>query len=123
MFIRFVVHALDPDSNERKGIFQASSERMARFDLTDAERAWPRAVREWFAEHLRTPTKFATSRRHHGKNRGVCWFRHSARAHLAQARSLARWLEEQGVAVEELRSTNPGYVLYADAFQVVVDPF
>ena len=123
MFIRFVVHARDSDSQERQGIFQATGDLRDTGKLSDAERAWADAAFAWFNEHLPRPQSFTGSKRHNARARAVSWFRSTAREHLRQAQSLVALLEQQGVAVERLETDRPGYVVYEDEFQVVALPF
>jgi hypothetical protein len=50
------------------------------------------------------------------------WICASAHDWLTRLRELVVILEEAGIAVDELRTTRPGYILYADAHQVVALP-
>lgn len=77
----------------------------------------------WFADNLKTPDRFAASRRHHGEETGISWIRASASEHMKRMRRLSELVGNCGVRVLELRTARPGYILYEDDHQVVALPF
>jgi hypothetical protein len=119
MYVRFVVDKRDEDSLEPQGIFHAVRELALSGRLTPYEQERYEAVRAWFNQRLEKPTRFARS--HHSF--AICWFKGSAREHLAQARQFVCLLEEHGIPVRQLTTDRPGYVVYEDSFQLVAEPF
>lgn len=119
MYVRFVVDKQDEDSLEPQGIFHAIGELAGSGRMTAYEHERYEEVRAWFREHLERPTRFA--RAHHSF--AICWFKDTAREHLAQARQFVFLLEEHGVPVRQLTTDRPGYVVYEDHFQVAAEPF
>jgi len=53
----------------------------------------------------------------------VCWFKSSARAHLAKIHEMICVLEQHEVYVRTLKAHRPGYIVYEDEHQVVAEPF
>ncbi|WP_329569667.1 hypothetical protein [Kitasatospora sp. NBC_01266] len=50
------------------------------------------------------------------------WFKAAARPHIEQARGLLAMLAAHGVGCAEIRSADPGVIVYQDEHQVVVIP-
>jgi len=55
-------------------------------------------------------------------DRGVCWFKAGSQDMIRHARALAFWISECGLIIAELRTANPGQILYADDHQVFAIP-
>ena len=53
----------------------------------------------------------------------MCWFKSSAREHIAKVYEMAYLLEENSFAVRVFRSRRVGYIVYEDEHQVVAEPF
>jgi len=119
MYVRFVIEKRDEQSWEPQGIFQAMADLAASGRMVAFEHERYEEVRAWFRVHLKKPTRFARAKH----SAAVCWFKDTAREHLAQARQFVYLLEEQGVAVRQLITDRPGYVVYEDNFQVAAEPF
>lgn len=82
-----------------------------------------REILVWFDKNLKRPGRFSRSwRGGYGPRKAVCWFRPTAREHLAHAREMAALLEDYGVPVWTLKSAKVGYVVYEDEHQVVAEP-
>lgn len=122
-YIRFVVPTRDEDSGHRQGLFQALAALRDRGTLLPYEEHLWDQTRSWFAKNLAEPTSFARSSRPHAKAVALSWFKDSAVEHIEQMRTLARILEEHGVVCDVVRTEQPGYVVYEDAFQIVAVPF
>jgi hypothetical protein len=121
--VRFVAGEVDRDSGEPLGIFQVMYRLARREELSFAEQARWDDIRNWFDAHLERPESLARSARAHARTVAISWFRDSATEHIARAREVVALLAEHGVAVEMLRTSRPGYVVYEDAYQVVAEPF
>jgi len=80
-------------------------------------------LREWFNQHLEKPKRFRRSRCSRGEDKGVCWFKSSAREHIAKVYEMAYLLEENGFAVRVFRSRRVGYIVCEDEHQIVAEPF
>jgi hypothetical protein len=53
----------------------------------------------------------------------VCWFKASAREHIAKMYEMACIVELNGVWVRMIKTCRPGYIVYEDEYQVVAEPF
>ena len=53
----------------------------------------------------------------------MSWFKASAKEHISKAFELKSVLEENGYAIEVLKESRLGYVVYEDDYQVVAEPF
>jgi hypothetical protein len=123
MFLRFVIAELHSASGRRTGVFQAAYRLRRGVGLSPHDRERLNDRLAWFSAHLPRPERLAVSRRHNAQDLALCWFKPTARVHLAQAREMADILGEYGVHVDVLRTRRPGYVVYEDAFQVASHPF
>lgn len=77
----------------------------------------------WFNEHLEKPTRFRRSRYPRGEDKGVCWFKASAKEHIAKIYEIVYLLREHEMQVRVSKSRRPGYVVYEDEHQIVAEPF
>jgi hypothetical protein len=123
MFIRFVIAERHDLSDQPRGVFSALYALEKRGELAPYELEWFRAAEAWFDAHLRRPERFAWSSRPNAPGRAVTWLRASATEHVTRMRELVALLEHKSIAVEELRTDRPGYVVYQDEFQVAAMPF
>ena len=122
-YIRFVTRQRHEPYGHRTGIFRAAYRLWRDSTLTLAERDEVRALLDWFNDNLALPERLTASRRPHGRETAISWIRDSAGQHIAQLRRLAALLGQAGIAVDELRTMRPGYVVYRDPYQVVALPF
>lgn len=123
MYVRFIVHQRDESSDAPGGVFTAIYDLVDRGELLPHELAWFREMEGWFNEHLKRPARLAWSRRPNAPRRALSWFKASATAHVTRMRELVALLEHKDVAVREVRSERPGYIVFEDAFQVAAIPF
>jgi hypothetical protein len=123
MYIRFVIHENDPDSNRRQGLFHAVNNLMERQELAVHEVELWNEVYNWFRSNLDKPRNFARSTKPHAKKVALSWFKASAAEHISRMRVLAHILDAHGVPVEVLQTSRPGYVVYEDDYQVAAEPF
>lgn len=123
MFIRFVVHRLDPDSGRRVGLFQAMSDLEHQGELSSTEQAEYDEIYEWFRKNLKKPRSFTRSSKPHAKKVAISWFKAEATDHIARMHSIAKLLHDHGIEVDVLRTERPGYVVYEDKHQVAAEPF
>ena len=125
-FVRFVTSEIEPDSNQPTGIIQAAYRLRDGDALTVQAREELNAELEWFKSNLSEPDRFVLTRSKGFYRRqavAISWFKAEADACIAHAERLGQMLTECGVAVEQLRTTHPGYIVYEDALQVVTIPF
>jgi len=121
MFIRFVSGQIDHSSGVLAGLFCAASELRWSDGLPDYEIEALRELRNWFSVHLESPFDYLPLVRRY--QRAVCWFKPTARAHLARAWELSMILERNDVLIWTVRSPRTGYVYYEDEAQVFAEPF
>jgi len=70
------------------------------------------------------PTKFSKNRNDsHKENISTSWFKDSATEIISKIREIQLILENNEIFVEVQQSKKPGYIIYEDEFQIVVDPF
>ncbi len=123
MFIRFVSAEIHGDSQVAAGIFVAPYRLRCQSSLPDYECDLLSEVLGWFNEHLPRPDRFSRSTRPSRANKGIYWFRSSAREHIGKAREMIALLENNDVFIRMLKAEKIGYVVYEDEFQVVAEPF
>ncbi|MBV9924865.1 MAG: hypothetical protein JOZ96_07620 [Acidobacteria bacterium] len=125
MYLRFVTAEIDRASRVETGVFSAAYDLYYGEELTAYEKAWLRDIFDWFDEYLKEPTRFrrySRSSRRTGRRSAVCWFKPTAREHLARLHEMVFVLEENGVPVRHIKSPKVGYVVYEDEHQVVAEP-
>jgi len=123
MYIRFVVHEIDPDSGRRLGVLHAL--RYLRDDgkLLPWEHDRSDEIMGWFDTHLERPASLNRSARPHRLEKALSWFKDSATKHIAMMREVEAILESHGVAVDIIATDRPGYITYEDDYQVAAEPF
>jgi hypothetical protein len=121
--LRFVTDSRHPPYGHRSGLFQVAYAIWREHRLPELKRAELRALLDWFNDHLEAPERFAASRRPHAKGTAISWVRASAHEHVSRIRRVAALVEGAGMAVHELRTKRPGYIVYEDTHQVVALPF
>jgi len=123
MYVRFVVTERDARSDQQRGIFTAIYALERNGDLAQYEREWFHGIEDWFNAHLKRPDRLSWSSRPNAPERAVTWLKMSAAEHVSRMRQLVTLLEHKDVAVEELRTSRPGYIVYEDEHQVAAVPF
>lgn len=123
MFIRFVVHEIDPDSGRRLGLIQVLIELRDHGDLLSYEHDRVQGAVAWLNRNLKRPASFNRSSRPHALEKALSWFKDSAVEHIGMMREMAAMLEAHGVLVDVITTDRPGYITYEDDFQIVAEPF
>jgi hypothetical protein len=97
MFIRFVSGEIDEDSHVSAGLFCAVSKLRWSDELPDYDFDALSELSNWFNIHLESPTdhlprtgRFETA---------ICWFKPTAREHLARAWEMVAILERNDVLI------------------------
>jgi hypothetical protein len=60
---------------------------------------------------------------HSRKTKAISWFKDSGVEHIAKLRDIIAILENHGITVRIITTDRPGYVVYEDEHQIVVEPF
>ena len=86
-----------------------------------------RAVHEdlrWFEDKLPVPPagRFYVRSKTWWRSQGICWFKPGAREMIRRAFGLRAILAECDIFISELRTDQPGQILYKDAFQIIAKP-
>ena len=86
-----------------------------------------RAVRDellWFEDKLPVPPRgrFQVRSKSWWRSQGICWFQPGAREMIRRAFGLRAILAECDIVISELRTDQPGQILYKDAFQIIAKP-
>lgn len=121
MFIRFLSSEIDEDSQVAAGLFHAASKLRWTDELPDYEFDALSDLRNWFNIHLESP--FDHLPRTGRYERAICWFKPTAREHLARAWEMVTILERNDVLIWTIRSRKAGYVYYEDKTQIFAEPF
>ena len=121
MFIRFFSGEIDEDSHVAAGLFSAACDLWETVELPDCELYPLIEVRDWFNAHLKSPFDYLPQ--HPRYDQSICWFKATAREHLARAWELVTILERNGVFIWTVKSESPGYVHYEDEVQVFAQPY
>jgi hypothetical protein len=110
MFVRFVITLIDPESQVESGLFVAR-------DLFEEEEANMLfecyqdrldQLFNWFKTNLQRPTRLFRWVGRSGVRRGICWFKPTAREHIANMWELAAIYDACGFPVIMLKNSRPG---------------
>jgi hypothetical protein len=121
--IRLVTGNRHAPYGHRSGVMQASYALWRENILASEEQKELRNTLDWLNEHLARPKRLSVSRHPRATSTAISWIRVTAHEHLSRLRRLAMLVETTGMAVDEIRTNRPGYVVYQDAHQVVALPF
>ncbi|MGJ8628146.1 MAG: hypothetical protein ACSHXB_14395 [Sulfitobacter sp.] len=126
MYLRFVYSKPVDGMKSREGIFQAAGELAHDPLISDHVVASVDRLRLWFSANLERPERFSktSSKGNYDKDtKGLSWFKPSAAEYISKAFELKSILEENGYAVDVLKETRLGYIVYEDDYQIVAEPF
>lgn len=84
------------------------------------KRRW-RALNEWFEQACPEPPSVVYDSA--GNSYAAAWFRSDAAELLDRIQVHTSILDAHNIAWEEVRTTNPGRIVYSDEFQVVAIPW
>ena len=123
MYIRFVVDELNEESNQRLGIFHAVRYMKDDNEFFDYELEHAESIMGWFNKHLESPLDYLNKQKSKKSDIFISWFKMSATEHISKAREFVFLLENKGVIVEQLKTENPGKIVYSDENQIFAKPF
>jgi hypothetical protein len=121
MFIRFISGEIDECSKVAAGLFRVASDLRWSDGLPDYEFEALTELRDWFNVHMDSPFDHLPQERRY--ERAVCWFKSTAREHLARAWDLVAILERNDVLIWTVKAPRIGYVYYEDEVQVFAQPY
>ena len=121
MFIRFVSGQIDEYSHVLTGVFSAANELWEKDEVPEYELEALEDMQAWFNLNLWSPFDFLPHSEMY--DRAICWFKPTAREHIARAWQLASILERNDVFIWVIKSPRTGYVYYEDEEQVFAEPF
>jgi len=125
-YLRFVAMPPHVCRGPTDGALQCAFELAKKAGVDKDDRRTLEDMLGWFSKELPAPDRFSRSRSkgHYRRyTKGVCWFKPSATEAIRQMRGIAELLSRYGYAVEERRTTRPGFVVYEDEQQLVAEPF
>jgi len=126
VYVRFVVDAIDDDSQVRGGILQAAHAMRDEGEMLEPDREKLEALLSWFTSQLNTPDRFNRTRSkgyYRRTPKGISWLKDTSKEHIDKMREVAEILTRYGRGVEMLKESRPGYVVYEDEIQIVAEPF
>ena len=123
MFIRFITDRFDDDTRKPRGVFAVAYNHLEDDSLAGFEQKEIRKTLDWFKTNLPITDRFVRSRKPHREDKGICWFKSSAKECMTHIRYLVYLVADHEIVVRELRTEQPGYVIYEDDSQVVAEPF
>jgi hypothetical protein len=121
MFIRFCSGEVDELSQLAVGLFGAAYDLQWSEGLPDHEFDAITELKCWFDEYLESPFDHLPCGKSY--DMAVCWFKPTAREHLARAWELVAILERNDVLIWTIKSPRTGYVYYEDEVQVFAQPY
>jgi hypothetical protein len=118
VLIRFTTLATDPDSGHTGGVLVAAHTLRDDGDLTADEHQELHNALLWFNDHLQIPGELEQPE----NRRAISWFTPAADEAIRRMWHLKDLLDRHGHHVEVLRTSDPGTVVYQDAWQVIAKP-
>ena len=124
MFLRFVGAEIDLRTGKHKGIFTLAHDLIETNTLSKHEEDNLKELLKWLSKNLPIPTRFSKNRNNsHKENISTSWIKDSANDIIAKIWEIKHVLETHEITIDVLRSKKPGYIVYEDDVQIVVDPF
>ena len=112
--------AVDNSRGIRTGIFGLANGLAHSKALSDEEWSWWRANNDWYNDAYANPASIDANL--FNNPTATCWFKASALHLLDRVPGYLALLDRHSVAWAELRSQNPGQIIYDDDVQIVVIP-
>ena len=78
------------------------------------------AEMSWFKQYLPSPDEEDFEYASH--NVGICWFKAEAIDMVRRARNMAILLAAGDIFIREVKTRQPGHILYADEYQIIAKP-
>ena len=115
-YIRFQTQLRCRHTGRPAGIFVAAGRIEDRTTLPDATRDRLREVLIWFNGNLTVPSLDDSDWR------SLFWFRSNSQSVISRLWELVHLLEDEGVFVTKVRTSQPGMIVYRDEYQVAAVP-
>ena len=115
-YIRFQTQLRCGNTGRPAGIFVAAGRVEDRQRLPESTRELLRGLLDWFNLNLEVP------RLDDDDWRCLFWFRSESQEVIGRLWELAYVLEDEGVFVSKIRTTDPGMIVYRDEHQVAAVP-
>ena len=124
MFLRFVGAEIDTRTGRHKGIFTLAYDLLETKELLTYQEETLKNILKWFKTNLPIPDKFSKKKNNkHKNNISTAWFKDSAQSLLKVIWEMKEILESNEIKVEVIKSERPGYIIYEDEYQIIVEPF
>ena len=115
-YIRFQTQLRCRDTGRPAGIFYAAGQVRDSGQLSASAQESLQRILKWFNHNLRAP---ALNNRNW---RCLFWFRGESQEGISRLWELVYLLEDEGVNVKKVRTTQPGMIVYRDEHQVAAIP-
>jgi hypothetical protein len=115
-FVRFQSNLRDINRSAPLGVFHAAGKLLESDHLEPWLTERTEEICDWFNEHLTVPQLGPEL------TRAIFWFRGERLDMIQRLWELVILLQESGTVVELIHTTRPGWVRYADDFQVAAIP-
>jgi hypothetical protein len=115
-YIRFQTQLRCGNTGRPAGVFMAAGRVEDRKTVPTETRERIREVLVWFNRNLTVPALDDSDWR------SLFWFRSSSQAVISRLWELAYLLEDEGVFVTKVRTSQPGMIVYRDEHQVAAVP-
>lgn len=122
MYIRYVLSWRHPASRVEAGFFSLAYRVAAEDRVPEWIRAELMREIEWFDARLPVPGRLRLRFRRRRAIEGICWFRPEAGEAIVRARYVGWLMTEAGAPLQEIRTADPGEIMWRDAMQVVARP-
>ncbi|MBN1696005.1 MAG: hypothetical protein JW881_00705 [Spirochaetales bacterium] len=115
MYIRYVVGYDDEKLHHLNGVFSSARILKDKGKLYPYEEAFVEELFEWFNRKLPCPPFSSTN----WPDNAVSWFKDTALEYISKLREIIALIEEKGVSVRTIKTSDPGKIVYEDDFQIV----
>ncbi len=117
MYLRFQTKTPDPHSGYPTGILVAAHQLRDSNRVTIEEEGWLRDYLLYFNQNLAIPECLEELK----NKRAISWFKEGSQM-IDRVWNLKVFLEEQGIFIDVITTTKPGFVIYEDDDQIVAQP-
>jgi hypothetical protein len=121
MYLRFVEGTESQDGRWLTGVITAAKSLLDDDKLQTYEADIVTSTFDWLNENIPCPPFKKNIRSGKWSRDAVAWFRPEAKEAIRRMWELVAVLEENGVPVRVLRSSEPGLIVYRDEHQIVAE--
>ena len=119
MYIRFASKKINSESNSPEGVFYSIWKLLDKDVLSEYELDIVDKCFDWLGMHFKAPACLSDPE----NRRAICWFKDSATEPMKRIWPIVQVLEDHGIYIEKIKTSDPGVIIYESGWQVAAKPY